>query len=102
MVVVLFFCGCFLVTVMSQRKESDGLHGVYVRLWPLLSLGLSSLPDTYTHQHTHTHTHQHARVHKLTHMSCLNHWQATVRLSGPPSQEDHGDIGVRWGVHMHV
>lgn len=29
--------------IMSRRKESDGLPGVYTRLWHLLSLGLSSL-----------------------------------------------------------
>lgn len=94
LVIVLFFCGGFLITVMSPRKESDSLHGVYVRLWPLLSLGLSSLPDR--------HTHTRVRVHTLTHINCLNRWQAMPRLSGPPSQEDHGDVSAWLGVDMHV
>lgn len=54
--IVLFFRGGFLVAVMSPRKESDSLHGVYVRLWPLLSLGLSSLPDRHTLARACAHT----------------------------------------------
>lgn len=69
---------------MSWRKESDGLSGVYTRLWHLLSLGLSSLagklPQSPSPSSTHTPTRP---LPTLTHIGALNRWQARQDYLGP-------------------
>ena len=91
--------------IMSCRKGSDGLPGVYTRLWHLLSLGLASLAgmlpqspspsSTHTHTHTHTHTRTHTHTPRSDPYRCFEPLAGPTRLSGPPSQEDHWDV-VAW------
>lgn len=54
--IVLFSRGGFLVAVMSPRKESDSLHGVYVRLWPFVVIG-AIVTARQTHTRTRVCTH---------------------------------------------
>lgn len=76
--------------IMSCRKESDGLPGVYARLWHSLSLGLPSLAGELPQS-----PFPHPPLPTLTHIGALNRWQARQDYLGPLPSEGHWDVGAR-------
>lgn len=75
--------------IFLERRSHHTEEGKCSSAWCLCkTLGFVVIGAIVTARHIHTH----ARMHTLTHISCLNRQQATLRLSGPSSQEDHGDV----------
>lgn len=90
--------------IMSRRKESDGLPGVYTRLWHLLSLGLASLAGMLPQSPSLSSILHPPRTHTLptlTHIGALNRWQARQDYLGPLPRKTIGMWFARWWACMY-